>query len=43
MLTEALPELRVGLVHGRMRPAEKERGMQALQRKDSYSYSSRQR
>ena len=30
MLTQALPELRVGLVHGRMRPAEKERGMQAF-------------
>jgi len=30
MLTETLPELRVGLVHGRMRPAEKERGMQAF-------------
>ena len=30
MLTEALPELRIGLVHGRMRPAEKERGMQAF-------------
>lgn len=30
MLTAALPELRVGLVHGRMRPAEKERGMQAF-------------
>lgn len=30
MLTEALPELRVGLVHGRMRPVEKERGMQAF-------------
>jgi len=30
VLTEALPELRVGLVHGRMRPAEKERGMQAF-------------
>ena len=30
MLTRALPELRVGLVHGRMRPAEKERGMQAF-------------
>jgi len=29
-LTKALPELRVGLVHGRMRPAEKERGMQAF-------------
>ena len=30
MLAEALPDLRVGLVHGRMRPAEKERGMQAF-------------
>ncbi len=30
MLTEALPDLRVGLVHGRMRPVEKERGMQAF-------------
>ncbi len=30
MLTEALPELNVGLVHGRMRPAEKERGMRAF-------------
>ena len=30
MLIEALPELRVGLVHGRMRPAEKEKGMQAF-------------
>lgn len=30
MLTQALPELRVGLVHGRMRPTEKERGMQAF-------------
>ena len=30
MLTEALPEIHVGLVHGRMRPAEKERGMQAF-------------
>ena len=29
-LSEALPELRIGLVHGRMRPAEKERGMQAF-------------
>jgi len=29
-LSKALPELRVGLVHGRMRPAEKERGMQAF-------------
>ncbi len=30
MLTEQLPELRVGLVHGRMKAAEKERGMQAF-------------
>ena len=30
MLTEALPDLRVGLVHGRMRPAEKEQGMRAF-------------
>jgi ATP-dependent DNA helicase RecG len=30
MLTEALPDLRIGLVHGRMKPAEKERGMQAF-------------
>jgi ATP-dependent DNA helicase RecG len=30
MLTEALPELRVGLVHGRMRQAEKDKGMQAF-------------
>jgi ATP-dependent DNA helicase RecG len=30
MLTEALPELRVGLVHGRMKAAEKERGMRAF-------------
>jgi ATP-dependent DNA helicase RecG len=30
MLTEALSELRVGLVHGRMRPAEKDKGMQAF-------------
>ncbi len=30
MLTQELSELRVGLVHGRMRPAEKERGMQAF-------------
>lgn len=30
MLTEALPALRVGLVHGRMRPAEKDKGMQAF-------------
>ena len=30
MLAESLPDLRIGLVHGRMRPAEKERGMQAF-------------
>ena len=30
MLVKALPELRVGLVHGRMRPAEKDRGMRAF-------------
>ena len=30
MLTAALPELRIGLVHGRMKPAEKERGMKAF-------------
>jgi ATP-dependent DNA helicase RecG len=30
MLRVALPELRIGLVHGRMRPVEKERGMQAF-------------
>ena len=30
MLTEALPDLNIGLVHGRMRPAEKERGMKAF-------------
>ena len=30
MLTEALPELRIGLVHGRMRPSEKEQGMKAF-------------
>ncbi len=30
MLTKALPDLRIGLVHGRMRPAEKERGMKAF-------------
>ena len=29
-LTEALPDIRIGLVHGRMRPAEKERGMRAF-------------
>jgi len=30
MLSEALPDLRVGLVHGRMRPAEKDKGMRAF-------------
>ena len=30
MLTESLPDVRIGLVHGRMRPAEKERGMKAF-------------
>jgi ATP-dependent DNA helicase RecG len=30
MLAEALPDLRIGLVHGRMKPVEKERGMQAF-------------
>ena len=30
LLTEALPDVKVGLVHGRMKPAEKERGMQAF-------------
>ncbi|HNP37081.1 MAG TPA: ATP-dependent DNA helicase RecG [Woeseiaceae bacterium] len=30
MLNEALPEVRVGLVHGRMRSAEKEQGMRAF-------------
>ncbi len=30
MLTEALPDVRVGLVHGRMRAAEKDRGMRAF-------------
>jgi ATP-dependent DNA helicase RecG len=30
VLRGALPELRVGLVHGRMRPAEKEQGMRAF-------------
>ncbi len=30
LLTRALPELRVGLVHGRMKPREKERGMSAF-------------
>jgi ATP-dependent DNA helicase RecG len=29
-LTRELPDLRIGLVHGRMRPAEKERGMRAF-------------
>jgi ATP-dependent DNA helicase RecG len=36
MLSEALPELRIGLVHGRMRPAEKENGMRAF--KDGLSW-----
>ncbi|MEJ2127987.1 MAG: ATP-dependent DNA helicase RecG [Woeseiaceae bacterium] len=30
MLTGALPDVRIGLVHGRMKPAEKERGMRAF-------------
>ncbi len=30
MLTKALPDVRVGLVHGRMRSIEKERGMRAF-------------
>lgn len=30
MLSRALPDIRVGLVHGRMRPAEKELGMRAF-------------
>lgn len=30
MLSEALPDLRIGLVHGRMRPTEKERGMKSF-------------
>ena len=30
MLTEALPDIRIGLVHGRMKAAEKERGMKAF-------------
>ena len=30
MLTQALPDMKIGLVHGRMRPAEKERGMRAF-------------
>jgi ATP-dependent DNA helicase RecG len=29
-LTEALPDIRIGLVHGRMRQAEKEKGMRAF-------------
>ena len=32
MLSAALPDLRVGLVHGRMRAAEKEKGMQAFKK-----------
>jgi ATP-dependent DNA helicase RecG len=34
MLTEALPDLRVGLVHGRMKPAEKDKLMQAFKAGD---------
>ena len=34
LLTRALPELRVGLVHGRMKPREKERGMSAFKAGD---------
>eukprot|EP01037_Dinobryon_pediforme_P048912 gene48912-biopygen25510 len=30
MLTEALPELRIGLVHGRLKPAEKQAVMDAF-------------
>ena len=30
MLAQALPELRIGLVHGRMKAAQKDRGMQAF-------------
>lgn len=30
MLTELLPEIRIGLVHGRMKAADKERGMRAF-------------
>jgi ATP-dependent DNA helicase RecG len=30
MLSVALPDVRIGLVHGRMRPAEKEHGMRAF-------------
>jgi ATP-dependent DNA helicase RecG len=30
MLTTALPDLRIGLIHGRMKPAEKESGMKAF-------------
>ena len=30
MLAEALPDIRIGLVHGRMRPVEKERAMSAF-------------
>jgi len=33
-LTEALPELRVGLVHGRMKPTEKEKVMQTFKAGD---------
>ena len=34
LLTRALPELRIGLVHGRMKPREKERGMSAFKTGD---------
>ncbi len=34
MLSEALPDVRVGLVHGRMRSTEKERGMRAFKEGD---------
>ncbi|MFZ6638722.1 ATP-dependent DNA helicase RecG [Undibacterium sp. TC4M20W] len=35
MLAEALPELKVGLVHGRLKPAEKQATMEAFIRNDS--------
>src|SRR5690606_35023390 len=34
-LTTALPDLRVGLVHGRMKPAERERAMHAFKHGDT--------
>lgn len=34
MLRDALPDVRIGLVHGRMRAAEKERGMRAFKAGD---------